>query len=1352
MLRGPASTTRVSVTNAGQQSNGASSNSSLTDDGRYVAFESVSTNLPSQNDTNGVQDIFVRDRTAGTTVRASVSSSNKQANDISRSSAMAKLGRYVVFESVATNLVSGDRNRKTDVFLRDLTAGTTTGLSVSSSGVEGTGDSRIPTITPDGRYVAFYSSASNLVTGDTNGKADIFVRDRVAGTTVRASVGPGGVQGDQDVSFSRPSISADGRYVAFVSPATNLVTGDSNGLNDVFVRDLVDSTTVRVSVSSFADEANSSSASPAISADGAFVAFASAASNLAPNDFGKKSDIFVHELASSRTWRVSVATSGAEPNDSSSGPSISADGRYIAFTSLATNLKTPDNNVGDPIFDAAGYDVFVHDRTNATTTIASVSTSGSQSLGLHTTPDISGDGRYVSFDSTASLGTGDTNGVEDVFLRDRGASVVPLVVLDTPSNDDEVFGSQSLAATVLSGFTAARVDFLVDGGLVASDSSAPYQATWDTTTVTDGTHSITATAVAAGGATTTSEAAEVTVINAAACDSKVHADFLDGRIGVDDYVKSGIYCLFERRLLGARYDSTAVAANNQHSYYRFLSQWENASQGARDEIDTFFADLDAGKFYTRLDGAPFGSSRASAIESAEAVSAQSVECITLQGRFGIIAKICTYTTPEFEFVYSTEEYNGGVPDVDSDGDQVPNAVETMEASFRDALVRYRNMGYVDPFDTGSRLRIHLYRYIGQATPGYAPPPGAPGDGIYIDANETGYLPRHELSHAIQWQYADSSLDYFSRFGTALWAEATAEWAADKSSPPGDLEPQRYARALPDFLGEPFTHLNHADWNDDDSREYGAFLLAKYLEQKYDADIIRRSWVRVGPGGDGLGALEALDEVLKTQYDVTNGLSAEINDFWERNYLLKATPDGYTDPDLTFWRTILNDDPRTTGDGAEGPESAARPFHTQMRLVGGREVTQQTLVERGGAFYVDLVHDLRRPALINIRVANRELFGQLTNGAVNVKLLSFERDNFPNLCPTGTTNITLVSGVASQPVELDESCEFSTLMITNVAPINGEPMVQDISVKYDAGVSPGDVFVSSNTGRVLVYRQDGAPVTAWDTGQAGEITGSVFDDAGNFYVTAFDASRVKKFAPDGTLLGDFGSGYSTSPESIAVDGAGTFYVGHALGTKDIHKRDGQGNLIQAFDVAFEDIRGSDWIALRPDGCTMLYTSEGTRLFQYDVCTGAQLPDLATLGSTSFQIRILPDGGLLVASLSVIRRLSPEGALLQTYDASGQNCWFAIDATADASAFWAGDTCSGFVYKFDTQTGQVLLSLDTGGRRSPGTDALGGITIKPTGSGVLAPEAPAVIQPSVSGDIQGESPRSDGESPLAEHEGG
>jgi hypothetical protein len=221
-----------------------------------------------------------------------VSSAGVEGNDESYTPSISADGRYVAFHSDASNLVSGDTNNYEDVFVHDRQTGETTRVSVDSTGVQGNYGGEYPSISADGRYVVFRSYATNLVPGDTNGRCDIFDHDRQTGQTTRVSVDSAGVQGNYGSYYS--SISADGRYVAFISDASNLVPGDTNDWSDVFVHDRQTGETTRVSVSSAGVEGNYDCYSPSISADGRFVAFITSASNLVPGDTSGSQDVFVH--------------------------------------------------------------------------------------------------------------------------------------------------------------------------------------------------------------------------------------------------------------------------------------------------------------------------------------------------------------------------------------------------------------------------------------------------------------------------------------------------------------------------------------------------------------------------------------------------------------------------------------------------------------------------------------------------------------------------------------------------------------------------------------------------------------------------------------------------------------------------------------------------------------------------------------------------------------------------------------------------------------------------------------------------------------------------------------------------
>ena len=255
-------------------------------------------------------------------------------------------GNFVAFASGATNLAGGDTNGYQDVFVRDLGSHTTKRVSLSSTGAQGDGHSFDPAISADGQLVAFASLATNLVGADTNGDRDIFVRNLRTHRTRRVSVSSAGAQGDGD-SFE-PTISANGRFVAFASDATNLVGGDTNAHTDVFVRNLRTRRTQRVSLSSARAQGDSGSflvADPSsISADGRFVSFISAATNLVAGDTNAKDDVFLRDRKSRKTRLLSRSLGGGFGNGTSINPAISADGRFVAFASDATNLIGHDTN------------------------------------------------------------------------------------------------------------------------------------------------------------------------------------------------------------------------------------------------------------------------------------------------------------------------------------------------------------------------------------------------------------------------------------------------------------------------------------------------------------------------------------------------------------------------------------------------------------------------------------------------------------------------------------------------------------------------------------------------------------------------------------------------------------------------------------------------------------------------------------------------------------------------------------------------------------------------------------------------------------------------------------------------
>jgi hypothetical protein len=399
-------TERISVDSSENQGNAASdSEISVSADGRYVVFSSTASNLVA-GDTNGVSDVFVRDLVTGTTTRVAVDSSELESNGASVDAVISADGRYVAFQSLASNLVAGDTNGFMDVFVRDLLSGTTTRVSVDSAGTEASGaTSANVSISADGRYVTFHSDASNLVANDTNGTGDVFVRDVVAGTTARVSVNSAGVEGNS--ISGNGSISHDGRYVVFGSIASNLAAGDTANTGDFFIRDLVAGTTSRIPIGTNGLPSGGGG-SPIISGNGRYVLFDSNSSNLVASDTNNDYDVFVRDLVTNTINRVSVSSANVQANGNSFLGSISADGRYVIFSSTASNLVSGDTN--------GLVDIFMRDLLTGVTTRLSMDTAGGQSNNSSWLPAISADGSYIAYVSLASdLVSGDTNAAEDIF-------------------------------------------------------------------------------------------------------------------------------------------------------------------------------------------------------------------------------------------------------------------------------------------------------------------------------------------------------------------------------------------------------------------------------------------------------------------------------------------------------------------------------------------------------------------------------------------------------------------------------------------------------------------------------------------------------------------------------------------------------------------------------------------------------------------------------------------------------------------------------------------------------------------------------------------------------------------------
>lgn len=361
--------------------------------------------------------VYVHDRELGGFVLASATASGEPASHSSHGGLLPGGGRLsedgsrVAFTSMADNLLPDDRQLLDQVYVKELGSGRLWRASQSSAGEAGNAASRFVRLSGDGEVVAFVSSATNLVPGDTNEREDVFLHDLRTRETFRASMGPGGEE--PDGASRSPSLSRDGRWVAFASGATNLVADDRNGVSDVFLRDTATGHMERISRAADGGEAGAASDAPALGATGRFIAFSSEAEDIVPGDGNRARDVFLHDRMTGRTVCVSVGEQGVEGDGPSDNAAVSADGTRVVFVSSATNLVRGDSN-GWP-------DVFLRDLGHGTTTRLSVGREGleadeeSGAFGVALSPD----GSCAAFESYATnLVPEDGDGMVDVFVRD----------------------------------------------------------------------------------------------------------------------------------------------------------------------------------------------------------------------------------------------------------------------------------------------------------------------------------------------------------------------------------------------------------------------------------------------------------------------------------------------------------------------------------------------------------------------------------------------------------------------------------------------------------------------------------------------------------------------------------------------------------------------------------------------------------------------------------------------------------------------------------------------------------------------------------------------------------------------
>lgn len=409
---------------------GNSGNASVSSNGNLVAFESDATNLVAV-DTNGITDIFLRNVSGGTTVRVSSGVGGVPANGRSHSPAISADGAFIAFVSEASNLVAGDNNGVQDIFRYDVANGTISRVSVNTTNGDANSESHSPSISSTGRFIAFVSRASNLFGGtDANAQADVFVRDMTGGLTELVSTPDGDTLTTGAGTSTEPSISANGRFVSFTSTAPNLIASDINNQSDVFLRDTTADTTVLVSATAGGATGAGASDDSRISSDGSLVTFRSTAADLVTFDSNGEADVFLRDIAGGTTTVLSANRARTSVGHGASrGASLSTDERFAAFSSLAPDIVGGDNN--------AREDIFLRDRTTGPSYLVTASTTNTPANGHSFDAQVSGDGSVVVFSSDASNLVGsDTNGFTDIYTATSPAAApdtqAPIAAMAVP--------------------------------------------------------------------------------------------------------------------------------------------------------------------------------------------------------------------------------------------------------------------------------------------------------------------------------------------------------------------------------------------------------------------------------------------------------------------------------------------------------------------------------------------------------------------------------------------------------------------------------------------------------------------------------------------------------------------------------------------------------------------------------------------------------------------------------------------------------------------------------------------------------------------------------------------------------
>jgi len=627
------------------------------------------------------------------------------------------------------------------------------------------------------------------------------------------------------------------------------------------------------------------------------------------------------------------------------------------------------------------------------------------------------------------------------YQAGRDAPLVPATPTDTtpptvdlidPTEGDTVFHVETLSATAGDDFAVDRVEFLVGGALVASDTTAPYEFSWDTSSVTDGSHTLKARAFDTSGNSDETDAITVMVANGLRADERVGVDFDRGAITPDEYALYGVYAVTVPPQLPARYQSSSPPVDSTIIAFDFLLGWDDLAQTTKDEILAVLDQPWRGELFIPVGE---GSSAATASPSSS-THPDWKDCQIIGNTF---VDRCITETAHFRIHYGLATFfpNDGVPDdpslddvldsnLDSAGNQIPDYVDQIAFSLEEVWPVYLGsgageLGYRTP---GDKVDVSIWG-LDSGSGQVLPNPGTER----IELSNSGvsfYLPRHEFFHIVQYQYV-SFFDFLvmglNIDNTWWWMEATAEWAAHQaaqaSSRPEQLH--NYANRITAFAGRPAIDLVTLEspppsdlWR---GRAYGSFILAEYLEERYNTkNVIRETWEQYdsgNPGGD-----TAVRLTVEARGDT---FSDVLNDFAQASYLLD-----FNDSDQPEWRNKLaaNSSPNPGEETAGDSLGSSRPARHSHVLAMSSNAGDEATIEYGGSIYVDVA-----PQQGLVGTMRVEAVDTADTGTLDLRLLAFS--SYPTLCADPITiPFDPATGSWTTEVVLGDQCAFATLVATN----------------------------------------------------------------------------------------------------------------------------------------------------------------------------------------------------------------------------------------------------------------------------------------------------------------------------------